>query len=109
MARNGDDSHANCAVILSRSAPVSRVLRAQSRMGPLQCRRRRGGGYGAPKSMYSHGGSSYSSSSTATTRSEYRRRSLRLPRPPAVGPLPFAVLLVARVPWYHRTFGRFAL
>src|ERR1700720_3079427 len=59
--------------------------------------------------MYSHRGWSYSSSSTPTTMSAYRRRRLRLPRPPAVGPLPFAVLLVAGVAWYHFAFGGFAV
>jgi hypothetical protein len=41
--------------------------------------------------------------------SAYRRRRLRLPRLPAVGPLPFAVLLVAAVAWYHFAFGGFSL
>src|SRR5438132_5852171 len=58
-------------------------------------------------SMYSHRGWSYSSSSTPTSMSAYRRRRLRLPRLPAVGPLPFAVLLVAGVAWYHFAFGGF--
>jgi hypothetical protein len=57
--------------------------------------------------MYSLRGWSYSSSSTPTTMSAYRRRRLRLPRPPAVGPLPFAVLLVAGVAWYHFAFSGF--
>ena len=39
--------------------------------------------------------------------SAYRRRRLRLPRLPAVGPLPFAVVLVAGVAWYHFAFGGF--
>src|SRR5712664_1283777 len=78
-------------------------------MGHLQCRRRRGGGCGAPNQMYSHRGWSYSSSSTPTTTSAYRRRRLRLPRPPAIGPLPFAVLLVAGVAWYHFAFVGFNL
>ncbi len=59
------------------------------------------------QSMYSHRGWSYSSLSTPTTMSAYRRRRLRLPRPPAVGPLPFAVLLVAGVAWYHFAFSGF--
>src|ERR1700716_1398983 len=57
--------------------------------------------------MYSHHGWFYSSSATPTARSAYRRRRLRLPRPPAVGPLPFAVLLVAGVAWYHFAFSGF--
>src|SRR5712692_11754985 len=61
------------------------------------------------QSMYSHRGWSYSSLSTPTTMSAYRRRRLRLPRPPAVGPLPFAVLLVAGVAWYHFGFGGFSV
>src|SRR3982074_11186 len=59
------------------------------------------------QSMYSHRGWSYSSSTTPTTMSAYRRRKLRLPRLPAVGPLPFAVLLVAGGAWYHFAFGGF--
>lgn len=39
--------------------------------------------------------------------SAYRRRRIRLPRPPAVGPLPFAILLVAGVAWYHFAFSGF--
>ncbi|MCA1646000.1 MAG: carboxypeptidase-like regulatory domain-containing protein [Chloroflexi bacterium] len=39
--------------------------------------------------------------------SAYRRRRLRLPRLPAFSPLPFAVLLVAGVAWYHFGFGGF--
>jgi hypothetical protein len=39
--------------------------------------------------------------------SAYRRRRLRLPRLPAVGPLPFAVVLVTGVAWYHFAFGGF--
>ena len=39
--------------------------------------------------------------------SAYRRRRLRLPRLPSVGPLPFAVVLVAGVAWYHFAFGGF--
>src|SRR5258708_36979378 len=59
------------------------------------------------RSMYSHRGWSYASSSTPATMSAYRRRRLRLPHPPAVGPLPFAVLLVAGVAWYHFAFSGF--
>src|SRR6266568_3009151 len=59
------------------------------------------------QAMYSHRGWSYSSSSTPTTMSAYRRRRLRLPRLPTVGPLPFAVLLVGGAAWYHFAFGGF--
>ncbi len=41
--------------------------------------------------------------------SAYRRRRLRLPRPPAVAPLPFAVLLVVGAAWYHFGFGGFSV
>src|SRR5207247_9273061 len=61
------------------------------------------------QSMYSHRGWSYSSSSSPTTMSAHRRRTLRLPRPPAIGPLPFAVLLVAGVAWYHFAFAGFSV
>src|SRR6202011_5279824 len=50
---------------------------------------------------------SYSASSNPTKMSAYRRRRLRLPRLPAVGPLPFAVILVGSVAWYHFAFGGF--
>ena len=42
--------------------------------------------------------------------SAYRRRRWpRLPRPPALGPLPFAVLLVAGLSWYHFAFAGFSV
>jgi hypothetical protein len=41
--------------------------------------------------------------------SAYRRRRLRLPPLPAIGPLPFAVLLVAGVAWYHFGFSGFSV
>src|SRR5438105_2665978 len=59
--------------------------------------------------MYSHRGWSYSSSSTPTTMSAYRRRRLRLPHWPAVGPLPLAMVIVAAVAWYHFAFGGFVV
>src|SRR5438876_13978 len=81
-------------------------------MGGLQCRHR---GRGPPRRahlMYSNRGWSYSSpaSSSPTTLSAYRRRRLpKLPRLPALGPLPLAVVLVGAAAWYHFVFGGFEL
>jgi hypothetical protein len=60
--------------------------------------------------MYSNRGWSYSSSasSSPTTLSAYRRRRLpKLPRLPALGPLPLAIVLVGAAAWYHFAFGGF--
>src|SRR5712692_1912379 len=72
--------------------------------------------------MYSKRGWSYSSprSASASRPAESSRRHwpslLRLPKVPrlpwllrlaALGPLPFAVLLVAGLSWYHFVFGGF--
>jgi hypothetical protein len=60
--------------------------------------------------MYNHRGWSYSSSlKSSTTMSAYRRRRLRLPRLPNPGPLPFAILIVAGVAWYHFGFAGFSV
>jgi hypothetical protein len=63
--------------------------------------------------MYSNRGWSYSPStspSVANTSSAYRKRRWpKLPHLPALGPLPFAVLLVAGVGWYHFAFGGFTV
>src|SRR4051812_14066584 len=60
--------------------------------------------------MYNHRGWSYSSSlKSSTTMSAYRRRRLRLPRLPNPGPLPFAILIVVGVAWYHFGFAGFSV
>src|SRR5579862_5919836 len=64
--------------------------------------------------MYSNRGWSYSSaapSSTPTHGSPSRRRPWRprLPHPPSIGPLPFAILLVLGVAWYHFAFAGFSV
>jgi hypothetical protein len=64
--------------------------------------------------MYSNHGWSYSPptpSTSATTAAAYRRRRFwpKPPRPPAVGPLPFAILLVAGAAWYHFAFAGFSV
>ena len=64
--------------------------------------------------MYSNRGWSYSSrhqQPTLHTTSAYRRRFRlpKLPRPPSVGPLPFAILLVGLAAWYHFAFDGFSL
>src|SRR6266849_3665081 len=107
MARDSDDGHANCVAFYVVQLKY-RAWRAHSHeWGTYNA----GAGVAeaaARQSMYSHRGWSYSSSSTTpTTMSAYRRRKLRLPRLPAVGPLPFAVLLVAGVAWYHFGFSGF--
>src|SRR5438309_397544 len=59
--------------------------------------------------MYSNRGWSYSSTYSNTPNSAYRRRRLRLPRPPRLSPLPIAVAVVAVAAWYHFAFGGFDL
>ena len=59
--------------------------------------------------MYSQKGWSYSSAASPTQLSAYRRRRFRLPRLPRITPLPFAVVLVGAVAWYHFVFGGFTL
>jgi hypothetical protein len=63
--------------------------------------------------MYSNRGWSYTPStpSTSTSVSAYRRRRLwpKLPRLRSIGPLPFAILLVAGVAWYHFVFPGFSI
>src|SRR5690349_19702719 len=83
MPRNRDDGHARLADI----------LRCASRF----C-------------MYSHRGWSYSSSLPGSApQSAYRRRRLKLPRLPTLSPLPFALLLVGGIVWYHFVFGGFSI
>src|SRR5437879_5146483 len=62
-----------------------------------------------PLCMYSNRGWSYSSLTSRTPTSAYRRRRLRLPRLPALSPLPFAILFVAAAAWYHFAFQGFHL
>src|SRR5579872_5797511 len=59
--------------------------------------------------MYSHRGWSYSSAPSPTQISAYRRRRIRLPRPPSFSPLPFAILLVGAAAWYHFAFAGFSV
>jgi hypothetical protein len=62
--------------------------------------------------MYSNRGWSYSSFSAPTPTSAYRRgfwRRPKLPRLPSLGPLPFALLLVGGVAWYHFSFDGFSI
>jgi hypothetical protein len=65
-----------------------------------------------PHLMYSNHGWSYSpptASGVSPTSAYRRRRWPGLPRPPALGPLPFAVLLVAGLSWYHFAFAGFSV
>jgi hypothetical protein len=41
--------------------------------------------------------------------SAFRRRRFKWPRVPSVGPLPFAILLVAGAAWYHFAFAGFSV
>ena len=59
--------------------------------------------------MYSNHGWSYSPSTLSTISAYRRRRWPRLPRLPSIGPLPFAILLVAGLSWYHFVFGGFSV
>jgi hypothetical protein len=59
--------------------------------------------------MYSNRGWSYSPVETRTPTSAYRRRRLRLPKLHRVGPLPFAIVLVAGAAWYHFAFVGFSV
>jgi hypothetical protein len=61
--------------------------------------------------MYSNRGWSYSSAAfgSRVPTSAYRRRRLRLPRPPAISPLPIAILLVGAAAWYHFAFPGFTI
>lgn len=58
--------------------------------------------------MYSNRGWSYSSQAGRYA-AAYRRRRFRLPRPPRLSPLPFAVVLVGAAVWYHFAFPGFNL
>jgi hypothetical protein len=59
--------------------------------------------------MYSNRGWSYSPVGTRTHTSAYRRRRLPRLRLAALSPLPFAVLLVGGLAWYHFVFVGFSL